>query len=721
MKMRLGTKVMVFMLITGIIPLLVVGWVSYNNSSQAVSSIAKDGMRHAILPIYNQAVWVTKEAKRSMEMALKSLESELKGVGDIFVDPQKKIKAKITNQFTGKTIEASIPVMTLSGVNVQYLPNVLDKTSRNLGVISAFFEVIPQGLLVVITNVKKKDGSKATMFYIPKDNPICRAILSGKDYIATASVMGKKFYGIYEPYRDNKGRIIGALYAGKLLRDIQNTVIETVKSTRFGRKGYVLLIEADTKKTIYHPDKRLIGNTTLYKKYKFVRDAISFVEKRGEGSFEYEYKGIKKIGYLFYFKPWKWVIWLTVPENEIMGAVWHIKNVSFITIGVAAAIILLIGIFLSKSISRNTESVKEVMSEAASGDFTKEAVVSTSDEIGEIATAFNKLVGKTREALLKVSEATSRIADISQSLAAAAQESNANTEEIKANMDQSSKEIEDVAANVEETNAGIEEIASSAQTSAQSAQNIASQAQEITDSAEKGLQSLGETFNMIEHVSKSSKASGEAISAVVNVSKDIGKIVETITNIADQTNLLALNAAIEAARAGEAGRGFAVVAEEVRKLAEESNNAAAEIGNLILKIQEMVNDVADRAAKEQEDINKLTEQAQSTYTEIEKIIKAVEKISTSIEDIASITEEQSASTQEMAAGMDGVVKAVGEVKSRIEAIVISLDEQTKVAENLGTAAQELSEMVTELTQEMEYFKLKTNGGESSKAIQEVND
>ncbi len=735
MKMGLGTKIMVFMLIVGIVPLVTVGLLDYNQASNSLQRVSEEGMMHATLPVYNAAKTAHEDVNNTLKRALTLVEKEMNTTGRLSLEEQKKVKVKITNQVTGKTEEVTIPDMTMAGVSVRFLSNILDRVSDDLRVSATVFQVIPQGLLRMITTIKKEDGSRAIMTYIPTSSPVYKAIMSGKTYMGIATILGKEYYTIYKPYIDDMNRIIGAVYVGKPLSDIQKPVVEVAEKVHYGKKGYMSILDAKTGITIYHPNKKLVGNRYLYEKYKFVKDAIEFVKKHGEGLYEYEFNGVKKFAYIMYFKPWHWVIWLAVPEEQILAPVWSMRKTNIIIVVVAAVIIILLGMFIARGISKAASNIKEVMALAAKGDLTAVGKVYTSDEFGEIATAFNELMGKTSRALHSIADAVKRVADISQSLAATAQESNANTEEIKANMDQVSKEIEDVAANIEETNAGIEEIASSAQAAAESAQNVAAQAQEITDAAERGLAAISDTFNMIERVTSSSKASVEAINGVVVASKDIGKIVETITNIADQTNLLALNAAIEAARAGEAGRGFAVVAEEVRKLAEESNSAAGEIGNLIMKIQDMVDKVAERAQKEQEDIGKLHKQAQVTYDEMENITKAIEKISTSIEDIASITEEQSASTQEMAAAIDGVTKAVAAVKDRIEAVSTSLGEQTKVAENLGVAAQELSEMVVSLTEEVERFTIVSKsdlasrghmteaeaGGEGSKAIQEVEE
>jgi methyl-accepting chemotaxis protein len=149
-------------------------------------------------------------------------------------------------------------------------------------------------------------------------------------------------------------------------------------------------------------------------------------------------------------------------------------------------------------------------------------------------------------------------------------------------------------------------------------------------------------------------ATAERMGAVIGDlgarSEQIGGIVETITGIAEQTNLLALNAAIEAARAGEQGRGFAVVAEEVRKLAEESQRAAASISDLIGEIQSATQEavgVVDREARGA--FTRIAESSQSAHGALAEVAAVAEQSSASTEQVSASTQQTSASAQELAA------------------------------------------------------------------------
>jgi methyl-accepting chemotaxis protein len=183
-------------------------------------------------------------------------------------------------------------------------------------------------------------------------------------------------------------------------------------------------------------------------------------------------------------------------------------------------------------------------------------------------------------------------------------------------------------------------------------------------------------------VRQASAAVEQAMESLAARSEQIGSIVETITGIAGQTNLLALNAAIEAARAGEQGKGFAVVAEEVRKLAEESQTAAASIAGLIQEIQNetqaAVAVVADGARRSESGVE-VVEQARDAFARIgasvEDVTSRIGDISTAMNEVAAVAEQSSASTEEVSASTE-------ETSASTQEIAASAQELARTAEEL---------------------------------------
>ena len=192
-------------------------------------------------------------------------------------------------------------------------------------------------------------------------------------------------------------------------------------------------------------------------------------------------------------------------------------------------------------------------------------------------------------------------------------------------------------------------------------------------------------------VRESALGVSEAMATLAAKSEEIGGIVSTITGIAEQTNLLALNAAIEAARAGEQGKGFAVVAEEVRKLAEESQQAAGSIATLIAEIQEdtsrTVSVVEDGATRSQQGAQ-VVEQAREAFAQISERVQGVSariaQIAESTGEVASVAEQSSASAEQVSA---------------------STQQTSASTQQIAASAQELARTAEELEQLVARFQL----------------
>lgn len=261
------------------------------------------------------------------------------------------------------------------------------------------------------------------------------------------------------------------------------------------------------------------------------------------------------------------------------------------------------------------ENLKHALKALAGGDLTVHPQAKTKaiepdhrgDDLGDLSRAvesmralfldcygdYNQATEKLQELVARVSTTARSVGDSSGQMAATSDETGRATAEIAHAIEHVAQGAERQVQVIGTARRAADEVASAITESAQQAEQTAEVAGRARDTAQQGVTAAEQADTAMRSVRDSSEAVSTAIRQLADKSEQIGEIVQTITGIAEQTNLLALNAAIEAARAGEQGRGFAVVAEEVRKLAEESQHAAAQISGLIGTIQHEMASNAD--------------------------------------------------------------------------------------------------------------------------------
>lgn len=237
------------------------------------------------------------------------------------------------------------------------------------------------------------------------------------------------------------------------------------------------------------------------------------------------------------------------------------------------------------------------------------------------------------------------------------------------------KELEQLVTAMEEMSSTASEVASNAQNAA----DATTQAQMATD---EGNVTVEHSAKVVNDLAEQIDSAISDVSELAQSSSDIGTILAVITGISEQTNLLALNAAIEAARAGEQGRGFAVVADEVRKLAQQTQDSTTEISNMIDLLQEKSATVVDRMNNSQQFVTNTVEIAQESNLALEKISEAVNNANDMIVQIASAAEEQSSVAVEINANANNISDASAKVATLMDNTATLTEQQLVYVEKL---------------------------------------
>ncbi len=318
-----------------------------------------------------------------------------------------------------------------------------------------------------------------------------------------------------------------------------------------------------------------------------------------------------------------------------------------ISVSLAALLIgIILGVILSRGITRPMASLVTVFKKIAGGDLTVKVEIDQKDEVGILCSALQDMVLNLKQIVYNVKAAAVNVALGSGGISAAA-------EQLANGSNQISEATQQVSSGASAISSSSQQLSQGAAEQAASAEEVSSSMEEMAANIRQNSDNAMQTEKIALKVADDGEQGGRAVAETVTAMKEIASKISIIEEIARQTNLLALNAAIEAARAGEHGKGFAVVASEVRKLAERSQKAAAEISELSLSSVEIAETAGEMLEKIVPDIKKTAELIQEISAAsaeqnsgVEQINQALVQLDAVIQQNASFAEEMSSTAEE---------------------------------------------------------------------------
>lgn len=408
----------------------------------------------------------------------------------------------------------------------------------------------------------------------------------------------------------------------------------------------------------------------------FFANMTQQVKTNGEGLERYYWsrpgseEPVPKLSYLKAYPQWDWAIGTGVYVDDIENQFWKQAISVIIISAILMAGLFVISIMLARSITRPLVATVNTLKDISEGDgdLTVRLRVRGNDEITGLTRYFNGFVEKVHCVMEQVNTSSSAVS--------------ASAEELSRIMDEGSQTVERQARETDQVATAINEMSATVHEVAQNAGEAAGAANQADQKAIQGKTQVEGAIEAINTLAGQVQGSASVIQKLRSDSENIGSVLDVIRGVAEQTNLLALNAAIEAARAGEQGRGFAVVADEVRTLAQRTQESTDEIQAMIEQLQS----AAQEAVKSMDISLESTQKTVTTTTEagasLDSIMTAVESIRDMNDMIASAAEEQSLVAEEINRNIVNIVDLSQVSAESTQHVNQASDELASQADNL---------------------------------------
>lgn len=461
----------------------------------------------------------------------------------------------------------------------------------------------------------------------------------------------------------------------------QVAAIEMVRSLRYDEEEYFWINDMKARMLMHATKPELEGQDLSQMKdpggIRIFSEFVNLVKKEGEGFLDYQWpkpghkNPVDKSSFVKGFQPWNWVIGSGVYMDEMAPVFVNTLIQYGIAVGILSVVIGGVALFIIQLVTQRVSRLQQIMMEVEeSGDLRQRVDFSSADELGSMASSFNKMMGAFQNIVKEVSASSRQLDGIV-----------LQTNELSQRTSEGAQvQLRDT----ESTASAMLEMAASAQETTSIAEKASLAANQVKEQSSQGLTVISITNSSIQQLAGEVANATETIHNLRNFVTQIETILDVISGVSEQTSLLALNAAIEAARAGEQGRGFAVVADEVRNLAQRSQASTKEIHDMIDSLRQQTLEtveVMETAQRKAEEGVAQSNQAGDTFRQIASGIEDISNLNGQIMVAAS---EQSRVAEQISQSITNIAGVSEQTAGDTSRIRHSVDELDECAEQLGS-------------------------------------